>query len=72
MRSFRHACLALLIGTALGHSATASAEPARPPATSTPAPAPKAAPQGVAVVATNVARDDAFALAREVYASSLR
>jgi hypothetical protein len=45
---------------------------AQPPAA--PAPAPVAQPlgRGVAVVATNGARDEAFALARAVYASRLR
>lgn len=50
----------MLVGLVLGRPHLAAAQVAAP------------APQGVAVLGTNGAKDDAFALARAVYASSLR
>jgi len=59
-----------LVLAALATATAAHAAPGRQDATAL-APAPRQA-QGVAVVASGAARDDAFALARAVYASSLR
>jgi hypothetical protein len=65
----------LLVFAALAMTSVVSAQPSSSPAMSmaSAAPAvPKAAPQGVAVLAMDAARNEAFTLARAVYASSLR
>lgn len=73
----------LFVLAALASTGTAAAQPEPTPTpASAPAPtpiptmgvstAPKAAAQGVAVLASGATRDDAFALARAVYGSSLR
>ena len=70
MSSLRNAGRVFLVLAALATATAAHAAPGRQDATAL-APAPRQA-QGVAVVASGAARDDAFALARAVYASSLR
>ncbi len=65
---FRAAALIAL--ALLATSATASAQSAPAPAAS--APAPQSAGQGIAVLGMGSARNEAYALARAVYGSSLR
>lgn len=69
--SLRHASRVLFIVAALAMATSAGAQPSGPPTARVQAPAPRPA-QGVAVLATAGARDDAFAVARAVYGSSLR
>jgi hypothetical protein len=64
-------CRVLFLLAALATAAT-TADAQAQPATTTETTASKSKPQGIAVVASGSAREEAFTLARAVYASSLR
>lgn len=74
MPSAARSCRVLVVVAALATAgavhAQAPSAPSTPPAAAEPAK--KAAPQGVAVLASRGAREEAFVLARAVYRSSLR
>lgn len=73
MIALQRSCRALFFLAALVPAAAVSAQPsASAPASTVAAVAPRPAPQGVAVLSLGGARDEAFTLARAVYASSLR
>ncbi len=71
-KSSRAAARVLLVLAALATAGIADAQPARQDATAAAPNVVQRKAQGIAVVASGPAREDAFALARAVYGSSLR